>query len=136
MNKNQKKGMIYYNRHVCDGEADCSSAADELNCTKTTPQFTTTISTVTPSLCNGLRCLITDLCIPLEYKCDDYKDCKLGEDESCCSIDKFLCPSTPGGLFGNCIPRRTLCDGYKDCADGYDEINCTFTTTSVIKVFY
>lgn len=61
-------------------------------------------------------------CIPIQWKCDNIKDCPGGEDEeSCkfCAHDEFRCPTNE-----KCIPDKWRCDGNDDCPDAADEYDC------------
>uniref|UniRef100_A0A914CAR2 EGF-like domain-containing protein n=1 Tax=Acrobeloides nanus TaxID=290746 RepID=A0A914CAR2_9BILA len=63
-------------------------------------------------------------CIPLEWVCDNVKDCSNGKDEAncnylhSCSDGDFMCRS------GECVSARFKCDGRSDCSDGSDEATC------------
>ncbi|XP_058458015.1 uncharacterized protein LOC131434838 isoform X2 [Malaya genurostris] len=63
-------------------------------------------------------------CIPLQWKCDNIKDCHNGEDESDCKFcerDEYRCLSND-----KCIPDKWRCDQYEDCPDASDEIDCYY----------
>ena len=93
--------------------------------------------TTTEGPCTGFRCLNSKQCLELNYICNNYKDCMLGEDESCCSKEQYSCPIPPGSEYlGKCITRRMLCDNYTDCDGGFDEMNCTYPTTTVVSTTY
>uniref|UniRef100_A0A1A9ZD22 FZ domain-containing protein n=1 Tax=Glossina pallidipes TaxID=7398 RepID=A0A1A9ZD22_GLOPL len=63
-------------------------------------------------------------CIPLQWQCDNIKDCAAGEDESECLIcdqpDEFRCRSNE-----KCIPGSARCNLSYDCFDGSDEDDCS-----------
>lgn len=70
---------------------------------------------------NEFKCLDSS-CIPLQWKCDNIKDCSLGEDEENCLLcehEEFRCQSND-----KCIPDKWRCDQYNDCPDGSDEADC------------
>ncbi|XP_055372413.1 protein PF3D7_1417600-like [Condylostylus longicornis] len=70
---------------------------------------------------NEYQCL-DYTCIPKQWKCDNIKDCSLGEDEENCQFchhDEFQCQSD-----SKCITEKWRCDGYNDCDDASDENNC------------
>nr|XP_029713109.1 uncharacterized protein LOC109413094 isoform X2 [Aedes albopictus] len=63
-------------------------------------------------------------CIPLQWKCDNIKDCQNGEDESDCKFcerDEYRCLSND-----KCIPDKWRCDQYEDCPDASDELDCYY----------
>ncbi|XP_059608189.1 uncharacterized protein LOC132256028 [Phlebotomus argentipes] len=70
---------------------------------------------------NEFKCL-DSTCIPLQWKCDNIKDCAEGDDEeNCkfCETNEFRCVSNE-----KCIPDKWRCDRYKDCPDSSDELDC------------
>lgn len=70
---------------------------------------------------NEFKCLDSS-CIPHQWKCDNIKDCSLGEDEdNClfCEHEEFRCQTND-----KCIPDKWRCDQYDDCPDGSDEADC------------
>ncbi|XP_055693530.1 uncharacterized protein LOC129795967 isoform X2 [Lutzomyia longipalpis] len=70
---------------------------------------------------NEFKCL-DSTCIPLQWKCDNIKDCADGDDEeNCkfCETNEFRCVSNE-----KCIPDKWRCDHYKDCPDDSDEMDC------------
>ncbi|KFB51790.1 hypothetical protein ZHAS_00019942 [Anopheles sinensis] len=72
---------------------------------------------------NEFRCADKS-CIPLQWKCDNIKDCQGGEDESdCkqCERDEYRCMSND-----KCIPDKWRCDQYEDCPDASDELDCYY----------
>ncbi|XP_035786156.1 uncharacterized protein LOC118463601 isoform X2 [Anopheles albimanus] len=72
---------------------------------------------------NEFRCADSS-CIPLQWKCDNIKDCHGGEDESdCkqCERDEYRCMSND-----KCIPDKWRCDQYDDCPDASDEVDCYY----------
>ncbi|XP_053681334.1 uncharacterized protein LOC128732189 [Anopheles nili] len=72
---------------------------------------------------NEFRCADSS-CIPLQWKCDNIKDCHGGEDESeCkqCERDEYRCMSND-----RCIPDKWRCDQYEDCPDASDELDCYY----------
>ncbi|XP_065082938.1 uncharacterized protein LOC135705249 isoform X2 [Ochlerotatus camptorhynchus] len=63
-------------------------------------------------------------CIPLQWKCDNIKDCQNGEDEADCKFcerDEYRCLSND-----KCIPDKWRCDQYEDCPDASDELDCYY----------
>ncbi|UYV68183.1 hypothetical protein LAZ67_5003286 [Cordylochernes scorpioides] len=64
-------------------------------------------------------------CIPMEWTCDDNRDCDYGTDEKLelclsrinCSNEEFKCK------IGQCIPLKDVCNGIHNCIDTSDE-NC------------
>ncbi|XP_055623947.1 uncharacterized protein LOC129767270 isoform X2 [Toxorhynchites rutilus septentrionalis] len=72
---------------------------------------------------NEFRCADSS-CIPLQWKCDNIKDCQDGEDESDCKFcerDEYRCLSND-----KCIPDKWRCDQYEDCPDASDELDCYY----------
>ncbi|XP_055532969.1 uncharacterized protein LOC129723047 isoform X2 [Wyeomyia smithii] len=72
---------------------------------------------------NEFRCMDSS-CIPLQWKCDNIKDCHGGEDESDCKLcerDEYRCLSND-----KCIPDKWRCDQYEDCPDASDELDCYY----------
>ncbi|XP_052872788.1 uncharacterized protein LOC128278161 [Anopheles cruzii] len=72
---------------------------------------------------NEFRCADSS-CIPLQWKCDNIKDCQGGEDETdCkqCERDEYRCMSND-----KCIPDKWRCDQYEDCPDASDEVECYY----------
>ncbi|XP_062559492.1 uncharacterized protein LOC134224211 isoform X2 [Armigeres subalbatus] len=63
-------------------------------------------------------------CIPLQWKCDNIKDCQNGADEADCKFcerDEYRCLSND-----KCIPDKWRCDQYEDCPDASDELDCYY----------
>lgn len=62
-------------------------------------------------------------CIPLQWQCDQIKDCANGEDEDGCMFcihpDDFRCRSND-----KCIPEYKRCNQFIDCIDKSDEEDC------------
>lgn len=112
----------------CDNVDDCGDNSDEVGCgqspTSATP--TTTPSTVPLPVCkaNQFQCS-TGECIPEAWLCDNYRDCRKGEDEVNCSLAKnctdeqFKCRYD-----GHCISIKDVCNNRTDCQDGSDESSC------------
>lgn len=85
-----------------------------------------------PSICNDptrftkctkneFKCL-DSTCIPAQWRCDNIKDCRDGDDEENCKFcerDEFKCIEND-----KCIPVDWRCDKYKDCPTGSDELDC------------
>ncbi|XP_053684783.1 uncharacterized protein LOC128734551 isoform X3 [Sabethes cyaneus] len=72
---------------------------------------------------NEFQCMDSS-CIPLQWKCDNIKDCHSGEDESDCKLcerDEYRCLSND-----KCIPDKWRCDQYEDCPDASDELDCYY----------
>uniref|UniRef100_A0A7E4W6W2 Low-density lipoprotein receptor domain class A n=1 Tax=Panagrellus redivivus TaxID=6233 RepID=A0A7E4W6W2_PANRE len=59
-------------------------------------------------------------CIPLEFLCDNVRDCHNGlDEESCeylhsCPIGDFMCRT------GECVSSHFKCNGLAECSDGSD----------------
>ncbi|RWS04725.1 atrial natriuretic peptide-converting enzyme-like protein, partial [Dinothrombium tinctorium] len=69
---------------------------------------------------DGFRC-DNVRCIPKNWVCDGYIDCKDSSDEkNCnnCTANQFYCGKDV------CIQQNDICDGIKDCPDGRDEKQC------------
>uniref|UniRef100_A0A914XMN0 EGF-like domain-containing protein n=1 Tax=Plectus sambesii TaxID=2011161 RepID=A0A914XMN0_9BILA len=63
-------------------------------------------------------------CIPLEWVCDNVKDCPNGKDEANC---RYLSNCPDGYLLCRnyaCVAASLKCDGFDDCLDGSDERGC------------
>uniref|UniRef100_A0A182NPC2 FZ domain-containing protein n=1 Tax=Anopheles dirus TaxID=7168 RepID=A0A182NPC2_9DIPT len=82
---------------------------------------------------NEFRCADSS-CIPLQWKCDNIKDCQGGEDESdCkqCERDEYRCMSND-----KCIPDKWRCDQYEDCPDASDELDCYYDEPTTFPTAY
>uniref|UniRef100_A0A903Z6L2 FZ domain-containing protein n=1 Tax=Anopheles quadriannulatus TaxID=34691 RepID=A0A903Z6L2_ANOQN len=82
---------------------------------------------------NEFRCADSS-CIPLQWKCDNIKDCHGGEDESdCkqCERDEYRCMSND-----KCIPDKWRCDQYEDCPDASDELDCYYDEPTTYPTAY
>ncbi|XP_050090267.1 uncharacterized protein LOC126574243 [Anopheles aquasalis] len=82
---------------------------------------------------NEFRCADSS-CIPLQWKCDNIKDCQGGEDESdCkqCERDEYRCMSND-----KCIPDKWRCDQYEDCPDASDEVDCYYDEPTTFPSAY
>ncbi|XP_015608522.1 low-density lipoprotein receptor-related protein 4 isoform X2 [Cephus cinctus] len=105
----------------CDGQYDCDTTEDELNCEETLEMRNSNGS------CYGDRdvlCPESGKCISREWLCDGDNDCGDYSDESRCGTrvncteDQFECRN------GLCVQLSWLCDGENDCKDRSDEENC------------
>ena len=58
-----------------------------------------------------------DKCIPIQYVCNEIKDCEdLTDEQGCgCEDDEFTCSNQ------ECIPTDYKCNGFSDCTDSSDE---------------
>ncbi|XP_060567599.1 uncharacterized protein LOC132726308 [Ruditapes philippinarum] len=104
---------------MCDFIADCNDASDE-NCNF--PQCSE----------KEFRCT-NGQCIPLLNRCDSYKHCVDGTDESNCDTCKqgaFHCDLV------RCIPNQLVCDHFSDCFDILDEENCNRPIRSSCKEWW
>ncbi|XP_035904115.1 uncharacterized protein LOC118508439 isoform X2 [Anopheles stephensi] len=83
---------------------------------------------------NEFQCGSDSSCIPLQWKCDNIKDCHGGEDESdCkqCERDEYRCMSND-----KCIPDKWRCDQYEDCPDASDELDCYYDEPTTFPTAY
>ncbi|XP_034246865.1 LOW QUALITY PROTEIN: low-density lipoprotein receptor-related protein 4 [Thrips palmi] len=74
-------------------------------------------------------------CIPEKLRCDNAKDCTMGEDEMECDKEcegpgKVRCPVT-----SRCIATHWVCDGTDDCGDASDEMQCSSAINCTNKEF-
>ena len=120
--------------HVCDLKCDCYRCNEEAHCNNQT---------------YGVDCdSIYGWHLHAMYNCNDYNECREGEDESetHCSPDKIVRYCVPGDLHGpdyyNFFPNEFIRPLYAHqicatprltpfawtCQDGMDQINCTDTT--------
>ncbi|CAI4230464.1 unnamed protein product [Auanema sp. JU1783] len=63
-------------------------------------------------------------CIPLEWICDNVRDCANGFDEAKCKFKHDCTGNTMACRDGECISAAFKCDGTVDCMDGSDEVAC------------
>uniref|UniRef100_A0A0N4ZG03 EGF-like domain-containing protein n=1 Tax=Parastrongyloides trichosuri TaxID=131310 RepID=A0A0N4ZG03_PARTI len=100
--------------YQCDGDAQCPSGEDELEC----------------STCNNgaIFCPSTNKCIPKWNICDGTAHCPDKSDESNCGCttcsgnNRVMCKKS-----NFCITRDAICDGISNCPDGEDEEGCPGT---------
>ncbi|KAK1797543.1 hypothetical protein P4O66_000836 [Electrophorus voltai] len=98
---------------LCDGQEDCKTGEDEVNC----------LGTVLPSCALNEYVCAGGGCVSASLRCDGHDNCLDSSDEmDCvkeCREDEFLCRN-----HAHCIPKRWRCDYVFDCVDHSDEENC------------
>ncbi|CAI5789335.1 SCO-spondin [Podarcis lilfordi] len=99
---------------VCDNEADCLDASDELQCNRTCglDQF---------------PCAHGAECIHYSRLCDGAPHCQDQSDESVDTCGSTQIPPCPGFFICDnrmCINLSRVCDGSPDCPQGEDEMAC------------
>lgn len=112
----------------CDGEEDCPSKEDEINCDASSSASSSfTCPPESHFSCGGRL----NRCIPHEWACDGTPDCESGADEQNC--DQHSCFEGQFRCRANsiCVPFSFACDGQNDCPDGEDESRDTCQTVCV-----
>uniref|UniRef100_A0A0K0EE50 Low-density lipoprotein receptor-related protein 2 n=1 Tax=Strongyloides stercoralis TaxID=6248 RepID=A0A0K0EE50_STRER len=118
--------------YQCDGDPQCPSGEDEINC----------------SSCgnDAIFCASTNKCIPKWNVCDGIVHCPDKIDETNCECtdcsgnNRVLCKKS-----NFCIASSEVCDGTPNCPDGEDEEGCpgscnptaeTASSTTLVKSFF
>lgn len=131
----------------CNGEMDCMSGLDEMDCGRCGPgEYACRSGTgcynihqlcdkkadcsdysdemICDKHCDGkMLCANGDGCYAPAEHCNSVQNCNDNSDEADCSMciimqDKFLCDN------GKCISDRLWCNGVDDCGDSSDEQSC------------
>ncbi|OQR66942.1 low-density lipoprotein receptor-like, partial [Tropilaelaps mercedesae] len=126
-------GSCIPNSARCDGRKDCRDGKDEGPHCPSLPLLAVegTPANQSADLARSGSCKPGEFrcsdgsCIHGGRRCDRIIDCRQGEDEMGCEVDRgcaaseFKCPQD-----GLCIRQNQLCDGVLDCTGGDDETNC------------
>ncbi|CAF0896589.1 unnamed protein product [Rotaria sordida] len=118
----QNSRIIMKENNTCYHECECLNGSFRCDNIESLTCLTTNCTS------NEFTCKSNGQCVPLNWKCDQIKDCSDGSDEleakcqyQCLDkINTYQCSN------GQCIDITHRCDGLPDCRDGSDEVNCSY----------
>ncbi|CAF0885223.1 unnamed protein product [Rotaria sp. Silwood1] len=118
----QNSRIIMKKNATCHHECEC------LNGSFICDKIESTICITTNCTSNEFTCKSDGRCIPLNWKCDQIKDCLDGSDEleGYCQYKCMDTMNTFQCSHEQCIDITHRCDGLPDCRDGSDEVNCSY----------
>lgn len=72
----------------------------------------------------SIKCESVEQCYMPSQRCDGYRDCYDGSDESECPVECLWLENKHQCRNGRCIDAKLWCDGTDDCGDFSDEQAC------------